>query len=61
MTRTRIKLISDYEDTIEDLVNNFIKDPKNKVEKVNLIEFYFSEDGDGEAYITAYINYELGK
>lgn len=61
MARTRIKLISGYEDTIEDLVNNFIKDPKNKVEKVNLIEFYFSEDDDSEAYITAYINYELGK
>ena len=61
MARTRIKLISDYEDVIEDLVNNFIKDPKNKVEKVNLIEFYFSEDEDGDAYTTAYISYELGE
>lgn len=61
MARTRIKLISGYEDTIEDLVNGFIEDSKNKVEAVNSITFDFYEDDDGDAYTTAYINYELGK
>lgn len=61
MARTRIKLISGYEDTIEDFINDFIEDPKNKVEAVNSITFDFNEDEDGDAYTTAYINYELGK
>lgn len=61
MARTRIKLISGYEDTIEDFINDFIEDPKNKVEAVNSITFDFNEDDDGDAYTTAYINYELGK
>ena len=61
MARTRIKLISGYEDNIEDLINDFIEDPKNKVEAVNSITFDFNEDDDGETYTTAYINYELGK
>lgn len=61
MARTRIKLISGYEDNIEDLINDFIEDPKNKVEAVNSITFDFNEDEDGDAYTTAYINYELGK
>lgn len=56
MARTRIKLISDYEDVIEDLINDFIEDPKNKVEAVNSITFDFNEDDDGDAYTTAYIN-----
>lgn len=61
MARTRIKLISGYEDNIEDLINDFIEDPKNKVEAVNSITFDFNEDDDGETYTTAYINYKLGK
>ena len=61
MARTRIKLIFGYEDNIEDLINDFIKDPKNKVAEVNSITFDFNEDDDGETYTTAYINYELGK
>lgn len=61
MARTRIKLISGYEDTIEDFINDFIEDPKNKVEAVNSITFDFNEDEDGDAYTTAYINYELGE
>ena len=60
MARTRIKLISGYEDTIEDLVNGFIEDAKNKVAEVNSITFDFNEDEDGDTYTTAYINYELG-
>ena len=60
MARTRIKLISGYEDNIEDLINDFIEDPKNKVAEVNSITFDFNEDEDGDAYTTAYINYELG-
>lgn len=40
MARTRIKLISGYEADIEDLVNDFIEDPKNKVKKVNAVDFY---------------------
>lgn len=61
MARTRIKLISGYEDNIEDLINDFIEDPKNKVAEVNSITFDFNEDEDGDAYTTAYINYELGE
>ena len=61
MARTRIKLISGYEDTIEDLVNGFIEDAKNKVAEVNSITFDFNEDEDGDTYTTAYINYELDK
>lgn len=55
MARTRIKLISGYEDNIEDLINDFIEDPKNKVEVVNSITFDFNEDEDGDTYTTAYI------
>lgn len=64
MARTRIKLISGYEADIEDLVNDFIEDQKNKVEKVNAVDFYLFDvydDDDDETYITACINYELGK
>ena len=61
MARTRIKLIFGYEDDIEDLINDFIEDPKNKVTEVDSITFDFYEDDDGDAYTTAYINYELGK
>lgn len=61
MARTRIKLISGYEDNIEDLINDFIEDTKNKVAEVNSITFDFYEDDDGDAYTTAYINYELGE
>lgn len=61
MARTRIKLISGYEDNIEDLINDFIEDPKNKVEAVNSITFDFNEDNDGDTYTTAYINYELSE
>lgn len=62
MARTRIKLISGYEADIEDLVNDFIEDQKNKVEKVNAVDFYlFDVYDDDETYITACINYELGK
>lgn len=61
MARTRIKLISGYETDIEDLVNDFIEDPKNKVKKVNAVDFYLFDVYDDETYITACINYELGK
>lgn len=62
MARTRIKLISGYEADIEDLVNDFIEDSKNKVKKVNAVDFYlFGVYDDDETYITACINYELGK
>ncbi|KRM63347.1 hypothetical protein FC14_GL000630 [Ligilactobacillus agilis DSM 20509] len=58
MARTRIKLISGYEADIEDLVNDFIEDPKNKVKKVNAVDFYLFGVYDD---ITACINYELDK
>lgn len=62
MARTRIKLISGYEADIEDLVNDFIEDPKNKVKKVNAVDFYiFDVYDDDETCITACVNYELGE
>lgn len=63
MLRTRIKIIDEYADCveyIEDSVNLFISDPKNKVAKVNSIETEIYYDEDDDACLLAIINYELG-
>lgn len=65
MCKTRIKVLCYpfFEKTvvIESAVNDFIKDPKNKVAKVNSISSVSSGcDEDGDAGLLITINYELG-
>lgn len=65
MCRTRIKVLrcSFFEKTvaIESTVNDFIKDPKNKVAKVNSISSVSSGlDKFGNAGLLITISYELG-
>ena len=62
MCRTRIKVIDEYTtgEDVEELVNNFISNPENKVAKVNSIETEIYYDKDDDPYMVAVINYELG-
>lgn len=62
MCRTRIKVIDGYTtgEDVEELVNLFISDPKNKVAKVNSIKIEIYYDEDDDPYTLAIINYELG-
>lgn len=64
MCRTRIKVLHYpfFEKTvvIENAVNDFIKDPKNKVAKVNSISNVSSGcDKNGDAGLLITISYEL--
>ena len=61
MCKTRIKIISMYanSDSIEESVNLFISNPKNKVAKVNSIEIKFYHDYLDSPCMFAVINYEL--
>lgn len=61
MCRTRIKIIDEYTDEdLEELVNMFISNPKNKVAKVNSIGTEVCYNRDDDPYVLAIINYELG-
>lgn len=62
MCRTRIKIIDEYTtgEELEVAVNMFIADPKNKVAKVNSVEFEVYYDEDDDACLLAIITYELG-
>ena len=62
MCRTRIKIIDEYADCIEyveESVNLFISDPKNKVAKVNSIETEIYYDDNDDPCLLTVINYEL--
>lgn len=63
MCKTRIKIIDgniEWYWEIEDEVNLFISNPKNKVAKVNSVEIKNCYDDDDDACLLAIINYELG-
>ena len=62
MCKTRIKVIDEYTtgEDVEELVNDFISNPENKVAKVNSIETEIYYDKDDDPYMVAVINYELG-
>lgn len=62
MCRTRIKVFSlpiSNDAEIENKLNNFIKDPKNEVMKVNSINVNIAYDEDDDPYMLAIISYEL--
>lgn len=62
MCRTRIKVFSlpiSNDAEIENKLNNFIKDPKNEVMKVNSINVDIAYDEDDDPYVLAIISYEL--
>lgn len=62
MCRTRIKVFSlpiSNDAEIENKLNNFIKDPKNEVMKVNSINVNIAYDEDDDPYVLAIISYEL--
>lgn len=62
MCRTRIKVFSlpiSNDAEIENKFNNFIKDPKNEVMKVNSINVNIAYDEDDDPYVLAIISYEL--
>lgn len=65
MCRTRIKIIDvriDYGvGDVEEVVNNFISNPENKVAKVNSVEIKNLNHIYNEGCITAIISYELGE
>ena len=64
MCRTRIKMIDVRIDygvlDVEEVVNNFISNPENKVLEVNSIEIKKLNHIYSEGCITAIISYELG-
>ena len=63
MCKTRIKVIDEYTvgEELEVAVNMFIRDPKNKVIKVNSVKFETYYDEDDDPCLFAVINYELGE
>ncbi|WP_278744068.1 hypothetical protein [Ligilactobacillus agilis] len=61
MCRTRIKIIDEYTtgEDAEELVNEFISNPENKVAKVNSVEFEVCYDMEDDPYMIVVITYEL--
>lgn len=62
MCKTRIKVIDEYTtgEDAEELVNEFISNPENKVAKVNSVEFEVCYDMEDDPYMIVVITYELG-
>lgn len=63
MCNTRIKVIDEYDENIadfEELINEFISNPKNKVAKVNSVKTKIYHDDLDNTCLLAIITYELG-